>query len=105
MYTKVNDANFKEEVINSDIPVLADFWASWCRPCHMISPIVEELAKEYAGKLKVCKINIEEAPEATSTSGVTSIPTLAVFVSGKMIDRAVGALSKNELVEFLVPHI
>lgn len=95
---KVNDTNFKQEVLESDIPVLVDFWAVWCAPCLMIAPAVEEIAKEYDGKLKVCKLNVDEAPKTSSEYGIMSIPTLAIFKDGVLADKVIGVVPKSELV-------
>ncbi len=105
MGINVNDKNFKQEVLESSIPVLVDFWAEWCGPCQMVGPIVEEIAKEYQGKLKVCKINVDEAPDTASQYGVMSIPTLAVFKSGKVAKKTVGALPKPELEKMIKPYV
>ena len=94
----VSDANFKREVIESDIPVLVDFWAEWCGPCNMIAPVISEIAGEYKGRLKVCKLNVEEGPQVSSEYGVMNIPTLAIFKNGKVIDRITGVVPKNDLV-------
>lgn len=93
----VNDTNFKEEVLESDIPALVDFWAEWCGPCLMVAPVLKEIAEEYKGKLKVCKVNVDGAPNTASKYGVMSIPTLAIFKNGKVVDKIVGALPKTEL--------
>ncbi len=95
--THITDANFKQEVTDSPLPVLVDFWAPWCGPCKMIAPVVDEAAKEYAGKLKVCKVNVDESPRVASQFGIMSIPTLVFFKQGKVMTQAVGALSKAEL--------
>ena len=93
----VNDKNFISEVINADLPVLVDFWATWCGPCRSISPIVEELAKEYSGKVKVTKLNVDENPATPSQYGVRGIPTLILFKGGKILEQIVGAVPKTRL--------
>lgn len=93
----VTDGKFDEEVIRSDLPVLMDFWAPWCGPCLSIAPVVEELAKEYSGKLKVGKMNVDENPQTPTTYGIRGIPTLILFKGGKVINQVVGAVPKNRL--------
>jgi len=93
----LTDASFKKEVLEADLPVLVDFWAPWCGPCKMIAPLLEELAKEYAQKMKIGKINIDEDTKIATHFGVMSIPTLIFFKKGKAIDQIAGALSKAEL--------
>lgn len=105
METKVADANFKQEVLESNIPALVDFWAPWCGPCQMIAPVVEEIAREYHGKLKVCKLNVDEAPQTASNYGIMSIPTLAIFKNGEIVDKILGAVPKTELEAAIRPHI
>ena len=105
MEIKVNDKNFKEEVLESDLPVLVDFWAVWCGPCLMVAPAVEQIAKEYKGKLKVCKLNVDEAPKTASEYGIMSIPTLGIFKEGKMVDKVIGALPKSELEKAVKEYV
>lgn len=93
----VGDSNFESEVIQSDVPVLVDFWAPWCAPCRMIAPIVEELSKEYAGKVKVAKMNVDENRAVPQKYNVMSIPTLLLFKGGQTIDQVVGAVPKTHL--------
>ena len=102
---KVTDANFGAEVLESNIPVLVDFWAEWCGPCRMIASIVEEIAVEYAGRVKVCKVNVEEAPKTASEYGIMNIPTLMILKGGQVVDKAVGALPKKDIVSKISAHI
>jgi len=105
MEVKVNDENFKKEVLESELPCLVDFWAEWCMPCRMVAPTVEAIAKEYKGKLKVCKLNVDEASKTASTYGIMSIPTLVIFKNGKVADKVVGVVSKKELEATIKPYI
>ncbi|MFH2137998.1 MAG: thioredoxin [Candidatus Omnitrophota bacterium] len=105
MALEINAVNFEQEVIKSDLPVLVDFWAAWCGPCRMVGPVIEELAKEYEGKLKVCKVNVDEASEVASKFGVMSIPTLIVFNKGEVAAQTVGAMSKEKLIGFVTPYL
>jgi thioredoxin 1 len=95
------DDNFTKEVIDSELPVLVDFWAPWCGPCKMVGPIVEELASEYAGKARVVKVNTDENQEISQAFGIMSIPTLAIFKGGKVVDGVIGAAPKHMLKELL----
>lgn len=97
----INEANFKDEVINSDIPVLVDFWASWCGPCKMLAPVIEQVADEMSGVVKVCKVNVDDCPGLASEYRVVSIPTLVVFESGSEKKRSVGLVSKSDLKKML----
>jgi thioredoxin 1 len=99
------DFNFELEVLNSEQPVLVDFWAPWCGPCRIVAPIVDEIANEYTGKLKVVKVNTDENYNVASKYGIMSIPTLGIFKGGKLIDAVIGAVPKNHLMKKLTPYI
>ena len=97
----VTDVSFETDVLQSGVPVLVDFWASWCGPCKMVGPIVEELADDFAGKVKVCKLNVDENTKTAQAYGVMSIPTLILFKNGKEVDSVVGFRPKADLAELL----
>lgn len=101
----INKANFDSEVVQSDKPVLLDFWAVWCGPCKMVEPIVDELAKEYEGKLKVGKLNVDEEPEVSSQFGIMSIPTLLVFKGGQPVETLIGVVPKSDIEAKLKAHL
>ena len=98
---KITKDNFEQEVMNSDQPVLLDFWAPWCGPCRMVGPTVEQVAEETAGKVKVGKVNVDEEQELAQTFGVSSIPTLVVMNNGEMVQSAVGLKSKQGILDML----
>jgi len=93
----VNDQTFEQDVLKSDVPVLVDFWAPWCGPCRMIAPLIDQLAEEYAGKLKAVKLNTDESPSIATEYGIRSIPTVMIFKDGKKMDTVIGAVPKSTL--------
>ena len=101
----VNDTEFQTSVLDSETPVLVDFWAEWCVPCHMVSPVVEEIGQEKGTTLKVAKLNIDENPDAARTYGVMSIPSLILFKEGKEVARLTGARPKDAILRDLDPHL
>jgi thioredoxin 1 len=103
--TTITDDNFQDEVLNSDLPVLIDFWAIWCGPCKMIAPIVEELATEYDGKAKIGKLDVDSNQQTSIKYGVRSIPTLLIFKGGELVETIIGAVPKAKVVEKLKSFI
>ena len=101
----VTDQNFKQEVLESQVPVLVDFWAPWCAPCRIIAPVVEEIAREFEGSLKVAKLNTDENQMTAMEYRIMGIPTLGIFMNGRMVDQIVGAAPKPHIVEKLKYYI
>ena len=99
MALEVNDVNFDEEVINSDLPVLVDFWAPWCGPCRALAPVIDQLSEEYQGKVKIVKLNTDDNPNKAVQFRINSIPTMILFKDKKPVDMLVGALSKERIQE------
>ena len=102
---QVTDASFKQEVLESEVPVLVDFWAPWCGPCRMVAPVVEEIAQQYGGQIKVVKLNTDENPNVASQYGIRSIPTLMIFKGGQRVDMVVGAVPKTTLSNTLEKYL
>ncbi|MDZ8030876.1 MAG: thioredoxin [Nostoc sp. DedQUE08] len=102
---QVTDSSFKQEVLDSDVPVLVDFWAPWCGPCRMVAPVVDEISEQYKGQIKVVKVNTDENPQVASQYGIRSIPTLMIFKGGQKVDMVVGAVPKTTLASTLEKHL
>lgn len=102
---EVNEQNFQKEVLSADKPVLVDFWAPWCGPCRMVGPVVDKIAQDYAGKLKVVKINTDEAPGIAGQFNIMSIPTLMIFKNGERVDQIIGAVPEQTITAKLQPHL
>ena len=98
---KLTDQNFEQEVLHADMPVLVDFWASWCGPCQMLAPVIAEIAEEYAGKVKVGKVNVDEQPNLANRYGIASIPTVMLFKNGEVVSTSLGYRPKDELETML----
>ena len=101
----ISDQTFEQEVLKSDIPVLVDFWAVWCQPCLMVAPVLEEIAEEYEGKLKVCKMDVDNNRQVAAQIGISSIPTLLLFKDGKLVESMVGALPKQLITPNIDKHL
>ncbi|MEO0455228.1 MAG: thioredoxin [Cyanobacteria bacterium P01_A01_bin.114] len=102
---QVTDSTFKQEVLESEVPVLVDFWAPWCGPCRMVAPVVDEIAEQYDGKVKVVKVNTDDNPSVASQYGIRSIPTLMIFKDGQRVDMVVGAVPKTTLANTLEKYL
>jgi thioredoxin 1 len=102
---QVTDTTFKEEVLDSEVPVLVDFWAPWCGPCRMVAPVVDEISEQYVGQVKVVKVNTDENPSVASQYGIRSIPTLMIFKGGQRVDMVVGAVPKTTLATTLEKYL
>ena len=101
----VTDSSFTEQVLESEVPVLVDFWAPWCGPCRMVAPVVEEIAEQYEGQVKAVKLNTDENPQVASQYGIRSIPTLMIFKGGQRVDMVVGAVPKTTLANTLEKYL
>ena len=102
---QVTDSTFKQEVLESEAPVLVDFWAPWCGPCRMVAPVVDEISEQYDGQVKVVKVNTDENPSVASQYGIRSIPTLMIFKGGQRVDMVVGAVPKTTLANTLEKYL
>ncbi len=105
LIVNTTDADFEQHVLNSDTPVLVDYWAPWCGPCKMVAPILDELAGDYEGKVRIVKLNVDDNPETAAKFGVRGIPTLTLFKNGNVLATKVGALTKSQLTAFLDSNI
>ena len=105
MALEINESNFEEVVMNSDKPVVIDFWAAWCGPCKMIAPIIDEMATEYEGKAVIGKVDVDQNGSISAKFGVRNIPTVLIIKNGEVVDKSVGAVPKGQLVDKLTPHL
>lgn len=105
MVAEVTDANFETEVLKSELPVLVDFWAPWCGPCRALAPVIEEIANDYNGKLKVLKLNTDENPKTAQSYRISGIPSLIVYKNGQPVEQVVGAVPKNTISSAVEKHI
>ena len=102
---EVTDGTFEAEILKSDIPALVDFWAPWCGPCKMVGPIIEQLSTEFAGQVKIAKLNVDQAPMTPTRYGIRGIPTVILFKGGQEVDKIVGAVPKNKFVDLIKKHL
>ena len=105
MAVEITDANFEEVVLNSKLPVLVDFWAEWCGPCRAIGPVVEELSKEFEGRVNIGKVNVDHNPQLSMNYGITSIPAILFIKNGQVVDKLVGAQPKHNFIKRIESHL